>query len=147
MYYGNNYRFEFLLRAIGKPLPTNIYALISYIEANVIDKDQEKHLNPEADGAKILRETKFIPKVVLHLESFNRFVIILSKKTNSCISNFLHQGTVHDFRFRTHALTAAVQRTFSLSSEISVDFSVESKTEKNYNEEYPELTMNELPIV
>ncbi|XP_014090241.2 Fanconi anemia group I protein homolog isoform X3 [Bactrocera oleae] len=140
-------KFEFLLRAIGKPLPTNIYALISYIEANVIDKDQEKHLNPEADGAKILRETKFIPKVVLHLESFNRFVIILSKKTNSCISNFLHQGTVHDFRFRTHALTAAVQRTFSLSSEISVDFSVESKTEKNSNEEYPELTMNELPIV
>ncbi|XP_050324049.1 Fanconi anemia group I protein isoform X1 [Bactrocera neohumeralis] len=140
-------KFEFLLRAIGKSLPTNIYALISYIEENVIDKDQENRLNPKADGAKILRETKLIPKVVLHLESFNRFVIILSKKTNSRISNLLHQGTVHDFRFRTHALTAAVQRTFSLSREISVDFSDENMTEKEIKEDYLEITMDELPTV
>uniref|UniRef100_A0A034W2D0 Fanconi anemia group I protein-like protein n=1 Tax=Bactrocera dorsalis TaxID=27457 RepID=A0A034W2D0_BACDO len=140
-------KFEFLLRAIGKSLPTNIYALISYIEENVIDKDQENHLNPKAGGVKILRETKHIPKVVLHLESFNRFVIILSKKTNSRISNFLHQGTVHDFRFRTHALTAAVQRTFSLSREISVDFSDENMIEKEIKEDYSKITIDELPTM
>uniref|UniRef100_A0A0A1WLN6 Fanconi anemia group I protein homolog n=1 Tax=Zeugodacus cucurbitae TaxID=28588 RepID=A0A0A1WLN6_ZEUCU len=141
-------KFEYLLRAIGKSLPINIYALISYIESNVIDKGQEKHLNPGAESVKILRETKLIPKVVLHLETFNRFVIILSKKTNSRISNFLHQGTVHDFRFRTHTLTAAVQRTFSLSSEISEDMSVENVMKENLNEENTDLTIHELmPIL
>ncbi|XP_067627011.1 Fanconi anemia group I protein homolog isoform X2 [Eurosta solidaginis] len=121
-------KFEFLLRAIGKSLPTNIYALVSYIEANVIDKDQPngKRSNPEAERAKILRETKLIPKVILHLETFNRFVIVLSKKSSSRIANFLHHGTVHDFRFRTQALKAAVERTFSHSSEISVDPSIGS---------------------
>ncbi|XP_053963260.1 Fanconi anemia group I protein homolog [Anastrepha ludens] len=121
-------KFEYLLRSVGKSLPTNIYALVSYIEANVIDKEQPqgKHSNPKAESAKILRETKLIPKVILHLETFHRFTIVLSKKTNSGIVHFLHQGTVHDFRFHTHALKAAVERTFSHTSEISVDPSVES---------------------
>ncbi|XP_004534830.1 Fanconi anemia group I protein isoform X2 [Ceratitis capitata] len=125
-------KFEVLLRDIGKSLPKNIYGLITYIEANVIDKEQLhiKRSNTEIYRTKILRETKLLPKIVLHLETFSRFVIVLSKKTESRLAGFLHRGTVHDFRFRTDALKSSVERTLSHSSEISVDLSPDNISEE-----------------
>ena len=103
---------------MGKPLPSNIYALITYIESNILEESSKKKLNPQLEKAKVLRETKFIPKIVLCIENFNKHVILLAKKTNDRLANFLHFGTVRDFRIKTSDLKAVIDRTLSHSSQI-----------------------------
>ncbi|KAM7345711.1 Fanconi anemia complementation group I [Cochliomyia hominivorax] len=121
-------KFDLLLRVVGKPLPSNIYALITYIESNILEESSKKKINPQAEKAKVLRETKFIPKIILCIENFNKHVILLAKKTNDRLANLLHFGTVRDFRIKTSDLKAAIDRTFSHSSQIGVE-------ESNLNEE------------
>ena len=103
---------------MGKPLPSNIYALITYIESNILEESSKKKMNPQLEKAKVLRETKFIPKIILCIENFNKHVILLAKKTNDRLANFLHFGTVRDFRIKTSDLKAAIDRTLSHSSQI-----------------------------
>lgn len=118
-------RFEQLLRNIGKPLPANIYQLISYVEFNILD-DQAKQpatkRKPQAERAKVLRETRLIPKVILAIENFNKHIILLSKKakTNDRLANYLHFGAVRDFNIKSGDLMAVIERTYSHSSQIEV---------------------------
>ncbi|KNC26166.1 hypothetical protein FF38_06697 [Lucilia cuprina] len=114
-------KFDLLLRVVGKPLPSNIYALITYIESNILEESTKKKINPQAEKAKVLRETKFIPKIILCIENFNKHVIMLAKKTNDRLANLLHYGTVRDFRIKTSDLKAAIDRTLSHSSQIEND--------------------------
>lgn len=112
---------------VGKPLPSNVYALITYIESNILEETTKKKINPQAEKAKVLRETKFIPKIVLCIENFNKHVILLAKKTNDRLANFLHFGTVRDFRIKTSDLKAAIDRTLSHSSQIETEDSNEDE--------------------
>lgn len=124
---------------MGKPLPSNIYALITYIESNILEESSKKKINPQAEKAKVLRETKFIPKIVLCIENFNKHVIMLAKKTNDRLANLLHYGTVRDFRIKTSDLKAAIDRTLSHSSQIDAEENNEEDitqdTEEGENEE------------
>lgn len=61
--------------------------MISYVETNQ---------KPE----KVLRETKFLPKLVLRIETFNKYVIYLGKKTKCDLVNYLHIGRVRYFRIQ-----------------------------------------------
>ncbi|XP_073845314.1 Fanconi anemia complementation group I [Musca autumnalis] len=121
-------KFDSLLHVVGKPLPTNIYALITYIESNILEDKAKKKSNPQADKAKVLRETKFIPKIILCIENFNKHVILLAKKTNDRLANYLHFGTVRDFRIKTSDLKAAIDRTLSHSSQIEASESGDEDT-------------------
>lgn len=127
-------RFDSLLHVVGKPLPSNIYALITYIESNILEDKSKKKSNPQAEKAKVLRETKLIPKIILCIENFNKHVILLSKKTNDRLANLLHFGTVRDFRIKTSDLKAAIDRTLSHSSQIQ---STESGGEDDVEEDNP----------
>lgn len=133
-----------MLRVVGKPLPSNIYALITYIESNILEDKAKKKSNPQADKAKVLRETKFIPKIILCIENFNKHVIMLAKKTHDRLANFLHFGTVRDFRIKTSDLKAAIDRTLSHSSQIQ---SVESGDEDNADNESNEVEDDEETIL
>lgn len=97
------------------------------------DKSKKKS-NPQAEKAKVLRETKLIPKIILCIENFNKHVILLSKKTNDRLANLLHFGTVRDFRIKTSDLKAAIDRTLSHSSQIQ---STESGGEDDGEEDNP----------
>lgn len=80
-------RYDQLIRAGGKSLSHKVYCLISYVE------EKQK---PD----KVIRETKFLPKLVLHIETFNKYVIFLSKKTNFDSSSYIHIGRVRYFRIK-----------------------------------------------
>ncbi|XP_013097656.2 Fanconi anemia group I protein [Stomoxys calcitrans] len=123
-------KFDSLLHVVGKPLPSNIYALITYIESNILEDNAKKKSNPQADKAKVLRETKFIPKIILCIENFNKHVILLAKKTNDRLANFLHFGTVRDFRIKTSDLKAAIDRTLSHSSQIEASESGDEEADE-----------------
>lgn len=113
-------RFDKLVRTTGKPLASKIYELVSYIEekcTNEISKTSKKK-DPKADKAKLLRETRNLPKLILRIENYNKFVIMLGKKTKNDLSNYLHIGTVRDFKINTNKLKDALQNAFSQSDEI-----------------------------
>lgn len=113
-------RFDKLVRTTGKPLASKIYELVSYIEekcTNEISKTSKKK-DPKADKAKLLRETRNLPKLILRIENYNKFVIMLGKKTKNDLSNYLHIGTVRDFKINTSKLKDALQSAFSQTDEI-----------------------------
>lgn len=136
------HRFDLLLKVVGKPLPANIYALITYIESNILEPREKsrKKPNPQADKAKVLRETKLIPKIILCIENFNKHVILLAKKTNNRLANFLHFGTVRDFRIKTADLKKAIDRTLTQSSQIEL---VDSALEDEHEELQPDIEEEE----
>uniref|UniRef100_A0A6P4FK17 Fanconi anemia group I protein n=1 Tax=Drosophila rhopaloa TaxID=1041015 RepID=A0A6P4FK17_DRORH len=119
-------KFELLLRDVGKQLPANIYELITYIEANTLDEEAQQHLKKrkvEAERAKVLRETRLIPKVIMVIEDFNKHIILLSKKTKSQnrLTDYLHLGTMRDFDIKSTDLRAAIERSISDGRNISIE--------------------------
>lgn len=129
-------RFDELLKEVGRPLGQNTYTLLPYIDNNIFEgKEQTRHTNASAAKAKVLKETRFIPKLVLKIEIFNKFVITLSKKTNKVYNKFLHIGTVRDFRIRTSELKNAIDRTLDHSSQIDEDGIVEMEDSPEEEEE------------
>ncbi|KAH8418133.1 hypothetical protein KR222_004613, partial [Zaprionus bogoriensis] len=146
-------KFEQLLRNVGKPLPANIYQLISYVEYNILD-DQAKQpatkRKPQAERAKVLRETRLIPKVILAIENFNKHIILLSKKakTNDRMANYLHFGAVRDFNIKSGDLKAVIERTYSHSSQIEVsDSNLEAADEDEEEQEQQETVASDAESV
>lgn len=107
-------RFDQLVQTIGKKLPLKVYAMINYIEDNIFDEDNDdaalKKNGAKNNKAKVMRDTKNIPKLILRIENFNKFVISLSKKTEHDLNKLLHMGTVRDFRIKTSALREAIEK-------------------------------------
>lgn len=68
-----------------------------------------------------MRDTKYIPKLILRIENFNKFVNCLSKKTKHDLSKLLHVGTVQDFRIKTNELRQVIDKTFHDSEQMEVD--------------------------
>lgn len=124
----NHSKFDQLVKKIGKELPLHIYRLITHIEGNIFeDGDGEeapkktKMKNPKADKAKVIRDTKYIPKLILRIENFNKFVNCLSKKTKHDLSKLLHVGTVQDFRIKKDEMRKMIDKTFHDSEQMEVD--------------------------
>uniref|UniRef100_A0A182Y8A9 Fanconi anemia group I protein n=1 Tax=Anopheles stephensi TaxID=30069 RepID=A0A182Y8A9_ANOST len=115
-------KFNLVVKS-SKPLAAKIYDLIPFVEENIIGQDEEGEQQKAAAASsaakaksnrdKVLRQTKLIPKLVFRIETFNKIVMQLSKKTKKDLTYLLHMGTVRDFRIKTSALVEAIQRTVS----------------------------------
>lgn len=106
----------------GRPLAARIYDLIEYIEENIFkDGTRRKKNDPLADKARVLRETKLIPKLIFRIESYNKFIILLGKKTKEDLSEYLHIGTVRDFRIKTSALRDVLNKSIADSNDTEID--------------------------
>uniref|UniRef100_A0A182T620 Fanconi anemia group I protein n=1 Tax=Anopheles maculatus TaxID=74869 RepID=A0A182T620_9DIPT len=112
-------KFNLVVKS-SKPLASKIYDLIPFVEENIIGQDDEDKQQAASSAAKaksnrdkVLRQTKLIPKLVFRIETFNKIVMQLSKKTKKDLTYLLHMGTVRDFRIKTSALVEAIQRTVS----------------------------------
>ncbi|KAH8253655.1 hypothetical protein KR032_006379 [Drosophila birchii] len=148
-------KFELLLRDVGKQLPANVYELITYIEANTLDEDAQQQIKKRkvhAERAKILRETRLIPKVIMVIEDFNKHIILLSKKTKTQnrLTDYLHLGTMRDFDIKSTDLKAAIERSLSDGHNISEEDSNAEDQEDAVDEDalsttYPEDQSEEEP--
>lgn len=118
-----NTKFDQLVQTIGKQLPLNIYKIITFIEKHIFEKttndeddnrattaQAKKSLHGKNDKAKVARETKFIPKLIQRMETFNKSVIFLSKKTDHDLNKCLHMGTMRDFRIKSVPLREAIEK-------------------------------------
>lgn len=106
----------------GRPLAARIYDLIEYIEENIFkDSSRRKKNDPLADKARVLRETKLIPKLIFRIECYNKFIILLGKKTKKDLSEYLHIGTVRDFRIKTSVLRDVLNKSIADSNDTEID--------------------------
>lgn len=108
-------KFDQLVQTIGKKLPLKIYSMITYIENSIFDRENANENNGKKNDAKnqkarVMRDTKNIPKLIKNIENFNKFVISLSKKTEHDLNKCLHIGTVRDFRIKTKELREAIDK-------------------------------------
>lgn len=121
----NSTKFYQLVQTIGKKLPLKVYGLIAYIENNIDDgaedsdtgdgtTQQRAGIRRKVDGklnkARVMRETKHIPKLILRIEKWNKNIICISKLTEHDLSKCLHMGTVRDFRIKTPAIRNALEK-------------------------------------
>ncbi|XP_055593420.1 Fanconi anemia group I protein-like [Uranotaenia lowii] len=111
-------KFNLVIKS-SKPLAVRIYNLFPFIEENILGQAQEQDEeidnpkttnNAKKNREKVLRQTKLIPKVVFRIETFNKFVLLLSKKTKKDLTYLLHMGTVRDFRIKEPALVEAIKK-------------------------------------
>lgn len=58
------------------------------------------YVEVKQEPEKVIRETKFLPKLVLRIETFNKYVIHLGKKTKFDLSSHIHIGQVRYFRIK-----------------------------------------------
>ncbi|XP_053663120.1 Fanconi anemia group I protein [Anopheles marshallii] len=109
-------KFNLVVKS-SKPLASKIYDLIPFVEENIIGQDEGEEpassSKAKSNRDKVLRQTKLIPKLVFRIETYNKIVMQLSKKTKKDLTYLLHMGTVRDFRIKTSALVEAIQRTIS----------------------------------
>ncbi|XP_052893741.1 Fanconi anemia group I protein [Anopheles moucheti] len=109
-------KFNLVVKS-SKPLASKIYDLIPFVEENIIGQDEGEEpassTKAKSNRDKVLRQTKMIPKLVFRIETYNKIVTQLSKKTKKDLTYLLHMGTVRDFRIKTSALVEAIQRTIS----------------------------------
>lgn len=131
-----------MVRTVGRPLASKIYELIEYFELNVFTGETNTK-NAQADKAKVLRETKFLPKLILRMETFNKFVMILGRKTKVDLSLHLHIGTVRDFKIRKPALNELIKKTIQETENIGID---EMLSEEEITDLDDEITSNESTI-
>lgn len=75
-----------------------MYIEESQKQETVSPKKSKKKVDPKALKNKVLKETRFIPKVVYEIEQFSKFILQLSKKTKIDLSKYMGQGTARDFR-------------------------------------------------
>ncbi|XP_041787409.1 Fanconi anemia group I protein-like [Anopheles merus] len=117
-------KFNLVVKS-SKPLASKIYDLIPFVEENIIGQDEgDEPVNSakaKSNRDKVLRQTKLIPKLVFRIETFNKIVMQLSKKTKKDLTYLLHMGTVRDFRIKTSALVEAIQRTVTDRTEMDED--------------------------
>lgn len=92
----------------------------------------EERQKPE----KVIRETKFLPKLVLRIETFNKYVIHLGKKTKEDLVSHLHIGRVRYFKLKK--LQDVLDQTIKDCSQSDVDES--NLDEQEVDEEIDEVS-------
>ncbi|KAH0548377.1 Fanconi anemia group I protein [Cotesia glomerata] len=100
-------RFSQIVELAGKGLKTTFYNLITYMEEN-------QNAGRKADGQalrnKVLKETKFIPKVVYEVEQFQKEILALSKKTGIHLESHIKLSITRDFRIKQPELVEGLER-------------------------------------
>jgi hypothetical protein len=98
-------RFDRLVTRVSDHLSPFVYGLISYIEGKHKEAEaaskaavrmRKKAVDPSAAQAKVLKETKEIPTLIFHMETYDKNVIKLGKRISLKFS--VRAPTVRDFR-------------------------------------------------
>ncbi|XP_070406524.1 Fanconi anemia group I protein isoform X2 [Nothobranchius furzeri] len=108
-------RFEKLVKLSGSHLTPQCYSFITYAQSGEIGggsnekkKKKRNEANPAA-SAKLLRETKAIPNLIFSIEQYEKYLIMLSKKSKVNLMQYMKLSTSRDFRINAATLDAALQ--------------------------------------
>lgn len=113
-------RFEKLIKLIGTHLTQHCYALITYIQTSENEqlqqnldkgKKDKKKANAaiQAGTAKVMKASKTIPNLIFSIETFEKFLIQLSKKSKVNLMEHMKLSTSRDFRINAASLQAVME--------------------------------------
>ncbi|XP_056307350.1 Fanconi anemia group I protein isoform X1 [Danio aesculapii] len=110
-------RLEKLVKLSGSHLTPQCYCFITYVQSGELtaggsEKLKKKKKEEEAvaaASAKVLRETKAIPNLIFNIEQYEKFLILLSKKSKVNLMQYMKLSTSRDFRINAATLEAALQ--------------------------------------
>ncbi|KAL6474155.1 hypothetical protein MHYP_G00177160 [Metynnis hypsauchen] len=109
-------RLEKLVKLSGSHLTPQCYCFITYVqsgEASVGANDKKKKRKEDeavmAASAKVLRASKAIPTLIFNIEQYEKFLILLSKKSKVNLMQYMKLSTSRDFRINAATLEAALQ--------------------------------------
>ncbi|XP_043084247.1 Fanconi anemia group I protein isoform X2 [Puntigrus tetrazona] len=110
-------RLEKLVKLSGSHLTPQCYGFITYVQSGELtaggpEKLKKKKKDDEAvaaASAKVLRETKAIPNLIFNIEQYEKFLILLSKKSKVNLMQYMKLSTSRDFRINAATLDAALQ--------------------------------------
>ncbi|KAI5626915.1 Fanconi anemia group I protein [Silurus asotus] len=110
-------RLEKLVKLSGSHLTPQCYSFITFVQSGemnggVNEKKKKKRKEEEAvvaASAKVLRDTKPIPTLIFNIEQYEKFLIVLSKKSKVNLMQYMKLSTSRDFRINAATLEAALQ--------------------------------------
>uniref|UniRef100_A0A671PQU6 Fanconi anemia group I protein-like n=1 Tax=Sinocyclocheilus anshuiensis TaxID=1608454 RepID=A0A671PQU6_9TELE len=148
-------RLEKLVKLSGSHLTPQCYCFITYVQSGELTAGGPEKLKKKkedeavaAASAKVLRESKAIPNLIFNIEQYEKFLILLSKKSKVNLMQYMKLSTSRDFRINAATLEAALQeqeqqRDESQQRRFVFDFSLcvlqknglkqESKVSKGWN--------------
>ncbi|TSK45830.1 Fanconi anemia group I protein [Bagarius yarrelli] len=118
-----------LLRELSRTY-TLLTTLIKYVKLS------GSHLTPQCYSfityvqAKVLRDTKPIPTLIFNVEQYEKFLIVLSKKSKVNLMQYMKLSTSRDFRINTATVEAALQEQQGDSQQTDTQTSVENEAPK-----------------
>uniref|UniRef100_A0A671PU49 Fanconi anemia group I protein-like n=1 Tax=Sinocyclocheilus anshuiensis TaxID=1608454 RepID=A0A671PU49_9TELE len=86
-------KYVSLVKLSGSHLTPQCYCFITYVQV----------------CAKVLRESKAIPNLIFNIEQYEKFLILLSKKSKVNLMQYMKLSTSRDFRINAATLEAALQ--------------------------------------
>ncbi|XP_026674075.1 Fanconi anemia group I protein isoform X2 [Ceratina calcarata] len=101
-------KFIQTVQLAGKPLKSAFYNLVAYVEEN--QNESNSKTDSYAQRNKILKETKVIPRVVYEIEQFNKEILLLGKRTDIPLENYIKHSVTRDFRIKNVELVEALER-------------------------------------
>ncbi|KAG8177343.1 hypothetical protein JTE90_020983 [Oedothorax gibbosus] len=99
--------FEKLVKLSHTKLTNSAYAFITYIQVLNEGGDRKKKVKSSVAAAKAMREIRTVPTLVFAIESYEKNLIVLSKKYNRNLVNHMKLSTARDFRINADALANA----------------------------------------
>ncbi|KAM9496073.1 Fanconi anemia group I protein isoform 1-T1 [Clarias gariepinus] len=109
-------RLEKLVKLSGSHLTPQCYSFITYVQSGEmnggVNEKKKKRKEEEAvaaASAKVLRDSKPIPTLIFNIEQYEKFLIVLSKKSKVNLMQYMKLSTSRDFRINTATLEAALQ--------------------------------------
>ncbi|KFM60270.1 Fanconi anemia group I protein-like protein, partial [Stegodyphus mimosarum] len=98
--------FEKVVKLSGTKLTTQVYSFITYIQMiSEEDADKKKKTKSKTVTFKAVREVKTIPALVFEIETYEKNLIILSKKFKKNLVSHMKLSTARDFRINAAAIT------------------------------------------
>ena len=108
-------RFEKLIKLVGTHLTHYVYSMITYIQTTENEqlqqnmdkgkKDKKKTTAAlKAGSAKALKQSRTIPNLIFAIETFEKFLIQLTKKSKVNLMEHMKHSTSRDFRINVAVL-------------------------------------------
>ncbi|KAI1904108.1 hypothetical protein AGOR_G00002290 [Albula goreensis] len=116
-------RMEKLVKLSGSHLTPQCYSFITYAQSGDLiaggegKKKKKTEEGMAAASAKVLRESKSIPNLIFNIEQYEKFLILLSKKSKVNLMQYMKLSTSRDFRINGATLEAALQEQTAVSQE------------------------------
>jgi len=135
-------RFEKLVKLSGTHLSQQVYAMITYMQAtqsqalqdqSVLDKSRgkEKKKTNISGKNRAMKESRSIPNLIYSIEQYERYLILLSKRSKIDLMENMKRSTSRDFRINAASLEAALQE---LSDEEGADESSVHENSRTRND-------------